>query len=323
MFSDWLEEHNKLYDEEKLKKLTRGATYTPSFNAITLQKMSSDECKVAVKDFRKLGTSSQLQSPMTVEVSRTWCAIIYNMQVEDHEGYGWPIAAIEPMILNTKDRQRSHMLTWITVGMVSSCKELYHMLDQRVGGHESNKMSGHLLTYIHHTYMKHCNTISEKNSPFKAGMSCKELCSVVHGSLPLEMVSDPGMYSSETAEDFFMFGAKFMKSLFSVDEYRGLAVIESLTEVDTAEAIAGKDALIHVTDQCPTGSAFFTVDCDDAGRLDERLNKSDIVKFEARVILCVSVDKDKPHEFQGLRMARHGGGTTTGGGRVERRDRRG
>jgi len=47
-FSDWFMEWKETFDPEIARSLTRGATYTPTINAIQLQKFSSDEGKILV-----------------------------------------------------------------------------------------------------------------------------------------------------------------------------------------------------------------------------------------------------------------------------------
>lgn len=285
----WGEEYEK-YDKSMLRSLTRGATYTPSINAIILQRFSSEEYKIMIKDYRKCSSMEDLSELKTIFAHRSWCPTIYNMQVEDPEGYGCRIVGIEPMSLLKDQRQQSNMLTWAIVGLVSSCKELYHALDQRRNGHASNNMAGHVLSYIHHKYMKQCNKISVKQSPFKAAMAINELCSIVGSSISPSVVR-ASEYRIGQEEDYFLFGYSVLYDLFDPNDYSSVSVVKSLQEIDS-HSVVGKDIIIRIAEHSPVGCAH----CKIGGEL-----------FEARVLVAVSVDKDETHNFNGVRMARHGG----------------
>ena len=92
MLDDWKRMYSQMESNGELKGLTRGATFTPTINAIRLQIASSlnDKVLVTVKQALRGGRVRDIIIPMT----RSWCPAIGNMQVEDDRGYGWPIKAI-------------------------------------------------------------------------------------------------------------------------------------------------------------------------------------------------------------------------------------
>ena len=291
LFKQWDDEYNS-FSRTMLKSLTRGATYTPSINAIILQKTSNQEFKVKIKDYRKCSNEDDLTELKTMFLGRSWCPTIYNMQVEEPDRYGCRMVGIEPMHLNKKNRQASNMLTWAIIGLVSSCKELYHALDQRVDGHASNNLSGHVLSYIHHKYMKHCTSMGVRQSPFKTSMPSHELCKIVYSSLSAETQSRSLEYSEDRAEDYFLFGCPVFRDLFPPGEYPSVSVVESLNDPNLGN-VNSKDIVILISDQRPNGCATIEIGSE---------------KFEARVLLGVAADKTERHKFSGTRFARHGAG---------------
>jgi len=151
MMKDWQEEYNRMKEEGVLEGLTRGSTYTPTANAVQLQIASSEDNKVLVTVKEKLpaGLGSR---DVLISMDRSWCSTIYNMQVQDNLGYGWPLKATN---LSPKNFKRGTMFVWALLGMISSSKELYHAIDQAVGGHNYSRPAGHLLSFVHNTYMNH------------------------------------------------------------------------------------------------------------------------------------------------------------------------
>jgi len=174
MLDDWKEMYHEMESSGDLQGLTTGSTYTPTINAIQLQMASSLNEKVQVTVKQKLRGGGARD--VSIFLSRSWCPAIGNMQIEDPSGYGWPMKAVN---FKAQKWKRSSMLTWALLAIISSLKELYHNVDQIVGGHSYKTPSGHLLTYIHHKLMKHCDAAGVKRSPFLSNMSQRALCSVV------------------------------------------------------------------------------------------------------------------------------------------------
>ena len=256
----------------------RGATYSPTVNSILMQKFSSEEgCRTCVTFLD--GDGNEVQCDM----DRTWSATIYNLQVEDPRNYGWPMKSMSSTVpVPIEQRRQSAMLTYALVGMTSTCKELYHAIDQRRNGHRYNDYSGHLLTFIHHKYMKHEDKMRVNKSPFKNGISRKGLCEFVELSLPDSLVSFEASYDDKEKDDFYMFGLEYFQQLFPSSNYPGILVVGG-SKVDdvTADQMLNKDIIIHVSGDMPQGKAHFNME-------NEETDES--VKFEARVVLGVAPD---------------------------------
>ena len=145
----------------------RGSTYTPTWNAIRMQKVSTENDEILVTKLKtdKKGVVVEEQE----EVCRTWAGSIYNMQVEDGEGYGWRMKAIPQLSLQgakkaakkksssenagskadsslLKPALRATMLTYVLLCLYGLCKEFYHILENKNDVHSQDNFSGHMLT---------------------------------------------------------------------------------------------------------------------------------------------------------------------------------
>jgi hypothetical protein len=295
MFADWMDEFNLKSANGKLKHLTDFATYTPPVNAITLQKASSDDHRIIVTVKVKDKARRNREFDVDMSLSRSWCACIYNMQVEDPTLYGWPMKAVN---IRPQKWTTSTMLSWALLGMISSCKELYSHIDQAPAGHSYKTPSGHLLTYVHHKYMKHCDSANVRKSPFIPTMTQGQLCKIILDYLPKWLTRRRG-----SPEKYFIYGFKYFDNILSSRLFPKVKVLNTLEGL-TKSKVEGRDVLITVTKTRPNGCAHFSVG--DGNR------KTDI--FEARVVLSVNVNMDEFNEgaekwsFTGTRHCRHGGG---------------
>ena len=293
MLSDWMSELQRRTEANHYRNLTLGATWTPTVNAVRLQSASSEEHRVLVTVKQKT-RAREPEVDVTIPLARSWCPAIYNLQHVDHGDYGWPMKAISPMRPNVW--KQSTMLTWALVGLISSSEDLYHIVDQAVGGHSYKTPSGHLLTFVHHKYMKHCDPITVKGSPVKPNMSQTQLCNVIEGSMAANLLAPNGH-----EENYFMFGRKYFRSVFHRSKFPKLSITGAVANL-TSRQVEGKDVFIQINKAQPTGNAFVKV----GSKPDDR--------FEARVVVAVTIKTDDFHEneakwkFTGMRLSRHGGG---------------
>ena len=300
LLSEWMKGHTEMAKGNNLEDLTHYATFVPPSNAITLQKASAQDHKVLV-ELKTRGVNNPNQTTnVKLLLNRSWCASIYNMQVEDPTLYGWPMKAVN---IAPKKWTNTTMLSWALLSLISSSKELYCILDQCKLGHSFKTPSGHLLTYIHHKIMKHCNGLRVKNSPFLPSMTQGQLCNVINQYLPNNLKD-----CNSTVDEYFGFGKQYLKCIFDNKLFPNVKVVNSLGHLNY-KRLEGKDIVISVTKSKPTGIAQFTFG-------DEAVARN---TFEARVILSMTVDLDHYNEhqhdkpktkwkFSGTRHCRHGGG---------------
>jgi hypothetical protein len=233
-------------------------------------------------------------------VRRTWCKAINNIQVEDGDGYGCRPKAISDFNRfkgKNSEMRRVSMATWVLVGCVSAVKELYHLVDEKADFHSHDNFTGHLLTYIHHSISKHCNSISDRRSPFSS-RNCNQdkLCKSVYSSLePEYRIAYAG---SENADEgrYYGFGYGVLSCLFPGPKFPGLLVSEHVPfQLD----LGGTSVVIVVGSEQPSGCAYFV---SSVGEVRD--------KYEARslTILETKQNKKNPSDFIGTRLVRHGGG---------------
>ena len=300
-FSDWMAVHSEMSQHNKLEGLSNYATFVPPKNAITLQKASAEDHKIIVELKTKEVKNRNQTTNVKVLLSRSWCASIYNMQVEDPTLYGWAMKAVN---LRPRKWMNSTMLTWSLLGMISSSKELYSIVDQCEGGHSYKTPSGHLLTYIHHKHMKHCDSAHVKKSPFIPSMTQGQLCKVINEYLPRGLKD-----GNDSINKYYCFGYEYLKCIFNVKTFPKVKVVKGTGSLNN-DRLEVKDVVISVTKTKPTGSAQFSFG-------DKTITRN---TFEARVILSMTVDMDNYNEhdpdgekmkwkFTGTRHCRHGGGT--------------
>lgn len=218
-----------------------------------------------------------------VKISRSWCKMIHNVQVVDGLGFGVRMKAC-PVFTSTAHASMS-ALAWCLVSLVGSCKELYHLVDDKRICHSHDNFSGYLLTYIHNTMMKHCDVQNSRNSPF-AGCNTDMLCESLQngfGNLPVHCSSVLNIHSD------------ILTRLFPSAAYPHIKVCSA--QNDDIDA-SNDHVFIVVTDLPPSGCAHRVVEDEVSGSK---------VTYEARSVVGVT-GNDVRGAYSGVRYCRHGGG---------------
>ena len=282
--------------EKTCRSLTRGATYTPCANAIALQKASSEGDMVLVTVLEKNHGRRAPASETKVYLHRSWCPTINNMQVQDNNLYGWVPKAI-PHMKSLKGANRLPiMMTWCVVGIVSASKELYSIVDQKVGGHSYKDVSGYLLTWIHNKLMKHCDPVVVKKTPFSNKTSMTKLAQMLLQNVQSHNRQDR---KAHRPESFYMFGHSLFQDVFREESYPRISIAKNWADLEESGRKDQTEAIILVTKEEPRGAASFTVN----GKT-----------FEARVVIGIAADSNTkkktsaPGQFEACRFVRHGNG---------------
>jgi len=301
MYHTWTDEYRKRDMDTVCRDLTRGATYTPTVNAIQLQKASSEDDMVdvwVIEKKKKTKKDKAGKRDILVQLRRSWCPMIYNMQVQDGDCYGWPPKAVPYVDIYRKAGPcLPIMITWSILGIVSASKELYSLIDRKVGGHSHKNFSGYLLTWMHCNMMKHCDRLHVKKTPFSNETNLTKLATMIMNAFPQHIRED---CNRRDPEKFYMFGHSLFEELFSKAEYPKIAIAKKRDQLKLRARI-GTEVIILVTKDEPRGPAFFV---------------SNEKKFEARVVIGIAADKDTSHKesnqgrFEACRFVRHGGGFT-------------
>lgn len=290
---EWEVESSRKYDgnEEMLRLATRGSTYVPTYNAIKLQQFCTSESKVSSIVKQKIRHSNE-EVDVEAYLVRSWSPTIYNVNVEDPDGYGAMMKGIKPYMGRNGN---ATMMLWTVVGMVSACNMLHYSIDQKSIGHHYNNYSAYLLAHIHHHYMKHSDSTCPPKSPFSGKRSSSFLNQKLERCLPLSMMGD----ESDNPESFYRFSFEYMKAIFPVRHYPNVRVCSTIEEVqnDTSGTYSlEQDVFITVSKCRPSGEAHFHF----VG-----------TKYEARVLIAITledVDNPTPNHYSGIRFSRHGGG---------------
>ena len=282
--------------EKTCQSLTRGATYTPCANAIALQKASSEGDMVLVTVLEKSRGRRAQPSEIKVFLRRSWCPTLNNMQVQDPNLYGWVPKAI-PHVKHLKGANGLPiMMTWCVIGMVSASKELYSIIDQKVGGHSHKDVSGYLLTWIHNNLMKHCDPVVVKKTPFSNKTTMTKLAQMLLQNVQSHDRQDS---NSHRPESFYMFGHSLFQDVFREESYPRISIAKKTADLEESARKDQTEAIILVTREEPRGAASFSV--------NEK-------KFEARVVIGIAADSNTKKKtsarghFEACRFVRHGNG---------------
>lgn len=279
-------EHNVECTPDIVNRLIRGSSYTPTLNALELQKAASVGNEIIVVVEHKTAKSRRgdgIPHEKQVNIPRTWCKMIYNVQVVDGLGFGCRMKACAH--ISSSRHKAVSSLAWCLLASVGSTKELYHLVDEKTSCHSYKNFSGYLLTYIHNSMMRHCDFIHSRNSPF-AGCDANDLCRLLDSNLQ-DIILDSSSVDVVRYEVF--------NSLFNDSEYPNIKVLSDLSQDVN---ITQDRVLIVVSDVPPVSSAHVDI-CDSESR--------ETARYEARSVVVVS-DDEKTSGYSGVRYCRHGDG---------------
>ena len=264
--------------EDYMSKFTRGASGCPVWNALKLQQAAS------VVEFISIDPILSNKQPQFVTCKRTWCAATYNVNVEDGYGYGCRLKAISPISVRGKQEFTvASTLTWLVLGCVSACKELYQCLSKQSS---FDDYSPYLLSYIHHKLMKHCDPISDPRNPVITGTKLRDKHVV------------EAVYKSLKRIDGIAFDNK-VESL-SVQMNRLFSKCKDVSVCSSIPVSCNDDVVIVVRK---------TIDDKDVNFVSVPMNSSTPIRYEARVIVSLKKENNKSlQNYSGERYARHGGG---------------
>ena len=263
--------------DDYMSRFTRGASGCPVWNALKLQQAAS------IMKFVSIDAILSKKPPQFVTCRRTWCAAIYNINVEDGYGYGCRLKAISPISGRGKaDFTVASTMTWLVLGCVSACKELYQCLSKQSS---FDDYSPYLLSYIHHKLMKHCDPISDHRNPITGTqLREKHLVEAVYKSLNfIDGIVFDNKVESVSAQ---------MNTLFS--KCKGVSVCSSIP-------VSCNDDVVIVVRK--------TIDDKGVNFASIPMNSNTPMRYEARVIISLKKENNKSlQNYFGERYARHGGG---------------
>ena len=231
-----------------------------------------------------------------VRCRRSWPRRINLIQTEDSNHYGTQFRAI-PSLSNHK--RVPSMMSWALVAMVSTVKELWHAIDQKVGDFNNDSWEGHCLTYSHQRCFQFEAIRTDKRSPFKKFKNNFSFSGLINSSCRVFSNAD----EREDPSHFFAFGEEFMRRLFRPADHPTVSVAPSVEDIlsHRESFYDDKRVIICVCNQAPEtfGNG---VDAED-GTLSIGSHS-----FELRTMLRIR-SKNKPSspaKFDAVSYMRHG-----------------
>ena len=144
---------------------------------------------------------------------RSWAPIISVMQMEDSEGYGYPLKAIGRY--TSLGSTTSPMMLWSLLGAIMGCGDLWRAIDSKEGPFREDGWEGHVLTHLQFAYLKHEEIHTPAGTPFKkrGNTSTIMMLKRIAPFLPNDL-RPLGDGTRLTRRRFHKFGLSYWESLF-------------------------------------------------------------------------------------------------------------
>lgn len=286
LLKEWEDGAENEISEELMRIRSRGSTYVPVNQAVKLQKHSSEQAKVVTLVRARDFPGGPLRVRI-INVSRSWCPTVNNIQMNDLEGYGFPIKAVLPYATRGEN---SSMMLWLLAGIISACNNIHYAIDQRVTPHAFDNFSGHILAHIDSQYMLHRDSGRIGKSPFGGKISAAKLRKLLE-----RQYIEPE--DSTSPESYYKFHIDYLRSLLPQTDYPTIGIVGD--NADEWDSLSNEEIVIQMGRSLPSpdGSRFV------GGH-----------RFEARAVTCVKATANvtsasaRPGKYEGLRYMRHGGG---------------
>ena len=272
----------KRFTLSKIKEYCYGSTYVSFDDMIEIHlHESSDDQEIEVKIDDPDSRHYQFQ------MRRPWQRIINVLQIEDSIGYGMQFQAIPPISINGINV----CVTWSLFAIISSCKQLWSIIDNTPTIFSWSRWEGWILTSIQkHCFQNNCIQINNR-SPFKKNTSLSDICKSVNRFIPEEL----NIEGREDANSFFKFNSEFFHNLFSSEYYGNkIRIFDDISKA-------------RIEDDDNETKIILIVGKNSITQEQQRLNNND---FDLRVI-CILRSVEKPNNlsnFQSIRFMRHGNG---------------
>ena len=233
---------------EDLRKNTQGATYVKFEDMIRIQLFkSSSRQQICVVDDRPRQRQQQRQQK-DVWVNRSWPILINLLQTEDEHGYGTQFCPIPPF----KTADQPSAFAWTMFAMISSCVELWQVIDTKPTPFRWSGWEGWVLTAIQSKCFEFDSISVHSRSPIKRPSSLSDIASKINAFAPPEL-DDAETYGSSS---FYKFHIDCFRSLFSPGDYANtIAVVpfieEAMMSGDVSE-LKSKRIIIAVGTEAPS-----------------------------------------------------------------------
>lgn len=282
----FIQNAKKRFTKDHLYNCAQGATYVSFSDMIKIQlhESSNEQEIIVIKD------DPQLEDNVRIPVKRTWQRIINILQTEDRTGYGTQFRSI-PQFVNYKN---SSCFTWVVFAIMTSCKELWEVVDSKENPFKTSSWEGWILTAVQQLCFQNNSIIQQSSSPFKKPKSISTIVDKLNALIPIELDSSTRI----DGDAFFKFDITCVRKLFEAHEYtKSISIGSSINEcVQRIEINNYSDTkiIIIVNNNGPT---------------TENISIGNI-QYDLRSI-CITKSKDVPNNansFDSIRYMRHGNG---------------
>ena len=146
-----------------------------------------------------------LRKQSELSVRRSWPFLINLLQTEDKTGFGTQFRAI-PRFSRVIDDSKESALTWTLFAILSSIKELWHIIDTKSSPFRTSSWEGWILCAIHEHCFKFDSILIDSKSPFKKLKSTVSIVDKVNDYISRRTVNNTNDDSHDInldGEDFF------------------------------------------------------------------------------------------------------------------------
>ena len=154
------------------------------------------------------------------------------LQTEDESGYGAQFRSTPSFNYN----KGPSCFTWVVIAMLSTCKELWEIIDTKESPFRESSWEGWMMTYTQCLCFENNVVYSDRASPFK---KIKSMCTAIEKLNCFMLV---GLHNSTRLDGnaFFKFDISCIRELFELQDYRNSILIGSSVN-ECVQRIANKN----------------------------------------------------------------------------------
>ena len=179
---------------------------------------------------------------------RSWPILINLLQTEGKNGFGTQFHPIPQF----KNIDKPSALTWTLFGLISSCSELWHIIDSKPRPFRWSGWEGWVLASIQKLCFEFDSVCSDKNSPIKAITSVSDIVSKVNVFAAAEL---DGYDIDRDSYTFYRFNIGCFQNIFNPMDYNNsVAVLPSINYFNIPEnmlEVTSKKIIIVVGHDAP------------------------------------------------------------------------
>ena len=126
-----------------LKKIAKNSTYVRFDDMILINLFETSESKQNITVINDVSTNRRRQK-YELSVQRSWPFLINLLQTEDKTGFGTQFRAI-PQFARVIDNDKQSTLTWTLFAILSSIKDLWHIINTKLSPFCTSSWKGWIL----------------------------------------------------------------------------------------------------------------------------------------------------------------------------------